>query len=184
MEESVNMISNTGERAQKASAISDPIQAIKDFYFRKGKMPESEINKVPLIPTKAALFGLDQRFREIDEKRNAKKHSKRPAFEIGSEQTCKNRHLYPQEQLIQSKRYNERKREHFSPGTCFDIDVEKKLNERLPETVSYLNYKDLQPKKVLTQEEKEKKHIKFLQSLYKSPNEIAYIELSKKLDEQ
>ena len=48
-------------------------------------MPESELNKVPLIPTKAALFGLDQRFREIDEKVNAKKHSKRPAYEIGLE---------------------------------------------------------------------------------------------------
>jgi hypothetical protein len=96
----------------------------------------------------------------------------------------KNRHLFPTDGLIQSKRYTEKKREHFDPGTCYDTEVTKKLNERMPENVSYLNYKDLQPKKVLTEEEKEIKHQKFLKSLNKSANEVAYIELSKNLDEQ
>ena len=27
------MISNAGQRSQKASAITDPVQAIKDFYM-------------------------------------------------------------------------------------------------------------------------------------------------------
>jgi hypothetical protein len=50
--------------------------------MRKGFKPESDRNKVPLVPTRAALFGLDLRFREIDEKINAKKVSKRPGFAL------------------------------------------------------------------------------------------------------
>ena len=44
--------------------------------MQKGFRPETDKNKVPLIPTRAALFGLDLRFREIDEKINARKVSK------------------------------------------------------------------------------------------------------------
>jgi hypothetical protein len=40
--------------------------------MRKFKTPEDQMI-TPLIPTRAALFGLDCRFREIDEKLNLKK---------------------------------------------------------------------------------------------------------------
>lgn len=153
--------------------------------MRKGHKPENEKNRVPLVPTRAALFGLDVRFRAVDERINAKKVSRLPAFNADEDPNStgkrggQNRHLYPPEKLIEDRRHTERKREVFNPGTCYDTVITAKLNTRLPETVSYLNYRDLQPKKVLNEEQREVKHQKFLKSLDKSSNEIAYLEQSR-----
>jgi len=46
----------------------DIVQQIKDLYMRKGLRPADEQNRVHLVPTKAALFGLDVRFRVIEKK--------------------------------------------------------------------------------------------------------------------
>ena len=44
----------------------DIVQQIKDLYMKKGHRPVDEQNRVHLVPTKAALFGLDVRFRVIE----------------------------------------------------------------------------------------------------------------------
>jgi hypothetical protein len=54
-----------------------------------------------------------------------------------------------------------KKREHFRVGTCFDDPVTKKLQERLPSQVPFLNFKDLRPEPVQTEEYKRKKQERF-----------------------
>jgi hypothetical protein len=44
--------------------------------MRKGHRPEAEKDRVPLIPTRAALFALDVRFRALEEKMNSKLNKK------------------------------------------------------------------------------------------------------------
>ena len=41
--------------------------------MRKDHRRDNESNRVPLVPIRAALFGLDVRFRYVDEKLNQKK---------------------------------------------------------------------------------------------------------------
>jgi hypothetical protein len=65
----------------------------------------------PLVPTKAALFGLDLRFRDVEKRMAAKNVIK--AIDPNSP-THTNRHLAPSEAVIQSERYTKRRREHFS----------------------------------------------------------------------
>jgi hypothetical protein len=48
--------------------------------MRKGFKPEGNEHNVPLVPTKAALFGLDLRFKAIDEQLAQKKHRRRSSF--------------------------------------------------------------------------------------------------------
>jgi len=75
--------------------------------MRKGHKPEGCENRVPLIPTKAALFGLDIRFRSIDEQ-IAKKKIKRgraQSLNINAQDGVfhnpnQNRHLFPSEEMI------------------------------------------------------------------------------------
>jgi hypothetical protein len=100
---------------------------------------------VPLVPTKAALFGLDLRFQAMEERQQAKKnrrHSK------GSKEAApiqnKNRHLFPSQDTINLFKKTERKREFFMGGTCYDSQITKRLQEKgLPPNVPFLTYKDL-----------------------------------------
>ena len=52
----------------------------------------------PLVPTKAALFGLDIRFREVDQ-RIMEEKMKRNALKVGGRKSSltgiKNRHIFP-----------------------------------------------------------------------------------------
>lgn len=66
--ESLGVMSDIG----KSHSRGDVVQQIKDLYHRKGVKPEG-VTHVPLVPTKAALFGLDMRFRQIEEKITYKK---------------------------------------------------------------------------------------------------------------
>lgn len=65
----------------------------------------------PLVPTKAALFGLDLRFRDVEKIMAAKSVIK--ANDPNSP-THINRHLAPSEAVVQSERYTKRRRAHFS----------------------------------------------------------------------
>lgn len=76
MIEETKMISNVGSGFNREKR--DIVTQIKDLYMRKFKTPEDQMI-TPLIPTRAALFGLDCRFREIDEKLNLKKIKKQAA---------------------------------------------------------------------------------------------------------
>ena len=129
----------------------DVVQKIEDFYTKKKYRPENERHIEPLVPTRAALFGLDQRFRYV-EKIMAAKNVIKPLDPLA--QTHTNRHIAPSEDIVQSERYTKRRRQYFTSGTCFDKVVTDRLNESLPKDVSYLNYKDLQPRKQLNSAEK------------------------------
>ena len=54
---------NSNSKATVGQAKKDIVHQIKDLYMRKSN--KSKDRPVPLIPTKAALFGLDCRFRTI-----------------------------------------------------------------------------------------------------------------------
>lgn len=119
------------------------MQQIKDFYFRKGHRHDED--KVPLVPTKAALFGLDMRFQAMEERQQAKKNRRKSN---GNKEAVpiqnKNRHLYPAQETIDQFKKTERKREFFMAGTCYDSQITRQLQDKgLPENVAYLNYKDL-----------------------------------------
>lgn len=61
--------------------------------------------------------------------------------------------------MILSQTQLQRKRQLFEANTCFDSVVTDQLNERLPDSVPYLNYKDLEPKKVVTEQEKQERKV-------------------------
>ena len=65
------LISSVGERQQKAARQKDIIDQIKDLYQRKGHGDVEQIS--PLNPTRAAMFGLDCRFKIIEGRLNLKK---------------------------------------------------------------------------------------------------------------
>lgn len=54
----------------------DIVQQIRDFYNRSE--PKHDIEQVkPLVPTKAALFGLDCRFKQVEERILNQKNSRK-----------------------------------------------------------------------------------------------------------
>ena len=120
----------------------DPIEHIKNYYFKKGVKAHED--KVPLlVPTRAALFGLDLRFKEVDEKIRQKRN---PFSNREVEPHAKNRHVYPSEDFIQQNQRTERRQQVFTAGTCFDAHIQKELRRaKMPKNVAYLNYKDLDP---------------------------------------
>jgi hypothetical protein len=73
-----NLLSAVGDRQKKAEKSKDIVDQIKNLYLRKGH--NSDLDKEPLNPTRAALFGLDVRFRVIEDKLNDKR-IKRSAFQ-------------------------------------------------------------------------------------------------------
>ena len=68
----------------------------------------------------------------------------------------------PMQDIINKLKYHERRRTHFAAGTCFDQVVTKQLQERLPQSVSFLRPKDLQPPVVETDEIKKLKRTNLL----------------------
>ena len=83
--------SETGENYTKKKG--DIIQQIKDFYMGRGKVQIDQA--VGLVPTKAALFGLDIRFREVD-RRILDEKLRRSAFRAGAKKSgVTNRHEMP-----------------------------------------------------------------------------------------
>ena len=66
----VQLINPEGNVSEAADCMTkkkgDIVQQIKDFYMGRG----SRVVEQPegLVPTKAALFGLDIRFREVDKR--------------------------------------------------------------------------------------------------------------------
>lgn len=58
----------------------DIVEMIKGFYMKKGSLKSYETE--PLVPTKAALFGLDLRFREADQQVYSKKIRKAKNIQI------------------------------------------------------------------------------------------------------
>ncbi len=119
----------------------DIVQQIKDLYMRKGHRPADEQNRVHLVPTKAALFGLDVRFRVIEKKMLDEKIA-RSSFNVikgKSSSDVRNRHQYPSEDKISLLRKTARTRPyHLNAGTCFDGVISDDLNARLPGKISYI----------------------------------------------
>jgi hypothetical protein len=79
----------------------DIVQQIKDLYMRKGHRPQGEQNS-HLVPTKAALFGLDVRFRVIEEKMLQDK-IKRSSFNVSKGKKgyeVGNRHTHPSQEKV------------------------------------------------------------------------------------
>jgi hypothetical protein len=108
--------------------------------MRKGHRPADEQNQVHLVPTKAALFGLDVRFRVIEEKMLQDK-LKRSSFNVSKGKKgyeVGNRHTHPSQDKIQSLRKVVDKQYDFKAGTCFDDVVTNQLNSKLPAKISYL----------------------------------------------
>ena len=103
--------------------------------MKKGHKVEGSENRVPLVPTKAALFGLDLRFRAIDEQLAQKKNRRRSMAMANSNNTTAyelleeggNRHLFPSQTVIDTLKFKERKREHFKAGTCYDNMITERL---------------------------------------------------------
>jgi hypothetical protein len=78
--------------------------------MKKGHKPADELGITHLVPTKAALFGLDVRFRVIEKKLLDEKIA-RSAFAVKKNKTTsdsgnhhdkapENRHMYPSEDKI------------------------------------------------------------------------------------
>lgn len=125
----------------------DIVQQIKDLYMRKGHRPADELNRVHLVPTKAALFGLDVRFRVIEQKMLQDKIN-RSSFTVGKGKKSSevgNRHQYPSTDKITTLRKTHHHPFNFKTGTCFDQVITDDLNYILPSKVSYL-VNDSKPK--------------------------------------
>ena len=113
--------------------------------MKKGHRPADEQNRVHLVPTKAALFGLDVRFRVIEQKLLQEK-IQRSAFNVckgKSSSDIGNRHQYPAVEKITKVRKTTRGHPiSFKAGTCFDQVITDDLNARLPSKISYLVKQD------------------------------------------
>jgi hypothetical protein len=119
--------SETANRYNKAKG--DIVQQIKDFYMGKGKITLAKPEG--LVPTKAALFGLDVRFRNVD-KLIIEEKLRRSAFKTGRKNDKNgyslNRHSYPEQAIgLKSKtavsggRVNKKNFvTQFNAGTCYD----------------------------------------------------------------
>lgn len=118
----------------------DIVQQITDFYIKR----KIEIEKVePLVPTKAALFGLDMRLTSMKDKEYAKTHKNKRVQKKESLQES-NRHLYPSENTIEQFKTSQGYLDFFTGGTCYDQQITQKLHEKgLPKKVSYITDKDL-----------------------------------------
>ncbi len=153
--EQVQMRNPEGNFSEAAECIDkkkgDIVQQIKDFYMGRGKVQVNEPEG--LVPTKAALFGLDIRFREVD-RRILDEKMRRSAFKAGAKASgVKNRHEYPQGHMVrkaytsaQATRAKKNFTEPiaFAAGTCYDDVISKEWNVGVPKSRSYLAEKDFE----------------------------------------
>ena len=134
----------------------DIVQQIKDLYMRKGHRPADEQNIEHLVPTKAALFGLDVRFRVIEKKMLDEKIA-RSSFNVTKGKSASdvgNRHQYPPQEKIAQLRKTARTRPYnLKAGTCFDGVISDDLNARLPSKISYVVKEKDSPAPVQTEKE-------------------------------
>ena len=77
--------------------------------MKKGFKNEASEYRVPLVPTKAALFGLDLRFRDMEEIIQAKKDRRRSSAFQTQTDLGGNRHVIPSEEVISKLKYHERR---------------------------------------------------------------------------
>lgn len=92
-----------GPYSSNATAPKDIVQQIKDLYMPKRCNVEKE---QMLIPTKASLFGLDVRFRQVDAK-NAQEKMRRSVFKKAVQAgTTGGRHKLPVEGRFLSEKMN------------------------------------------------------------------------------